>query len=124
MITHANLMANVEALDESFRAGSDDVVVSWLPLFHDMGLMLGAIWPIVSGASVVLMRPSSFIANPVLWLRTISRYAATVSSGPNFGYQLCLDRVADEELPWSRLVVVADCHLRRRTGAARDDALV
>ncbi len=98
MITHANLMANVEALNVSFRAGSDDVVVSWLPLFHDMGLMLGAVWPIVSGASVVLMRPASFIADPLLWLRTISRYRATVSSGPNFGYQLCLDRIADEEL--------------------------
>jgi len=72
--------------------------VSWLPLYHDMGL-IGCVFPALErGANLTLIPPELFVARPVAWLRAISRYRATVSPAPNFAYGLCVDRIRDQEL--------------------------
>jgi acyl-CoA synthetase (AMP-forming)/AMP-acid ligase II len=93
-ISHANFLANAETITDAFGSYDDDVVVSWLPLHHDMGLMLGVVWPLFTGAVSVLMRPGVFVADPLSWLKAISRYRGRVSSGPNFAYQACIDAFA------------------------------
>ena len=97
-ISHENFLANAGAICRSHGLTDTDVAVSWLPLFHDMGLMLGMVWPVVAGASTVLMRPSSFVSQPALWMQAMFRYGASVSSSPNFGYQACLDRISDDDI--------------------------
>ena len=96
-VTHANLLANAEMLRDAFEGGPQDVAVCWLPLFHDMGLMSGLILPVVMGASSVLMEPAGFAARPGSWLAAISQFGGTVSAGPNFAYQACVDRVGDDD---------------------------
>nr|WP_289143492.1 condensation domain-containing protein [uncultured Halomonas sp.] len=88
------LVAMAEALD----AGPDDVFVSWLPLYHDMGLIGGLLQPLYRGIPVVLMSPSFFLQRPVRWLEAISRHRGTVSGGPDFAYRLCLERIRDDQL--------------------------
>jgi acyl-CoA synthetase (AMP-forming)/AMP-acid ligase II len=97
-VTHANFLSNARILTKIFEAGPDDVAISWLPFFHDMGLMTGLIWPVTEGASATLLRASTFAARPQSWLRALSEYKGTISAGPNFAYQLCVDRVAREEV--------------------------
>jgi fatty-acyl-CoA synthase len=72
--------------------------VSWLPLYHDMGL-IGCLFPALERpGTLTLIPPEVFVARPAVWLRAVSRYRATISAAPNFAYSLCLDRVADQEL--------------------------
>jgi amino acid adenylation domain-containing protein len=97
-ITHDNLLYNASLVARAMRLGVDAVGVSWLPLYHDMGLMSGVIQPLFSGYPVTLLSPAAFLAQPLVWLRSISRYQATVSGGPNFAYELCLDRIDAERL--------------------------
>ena len=97
-ITHANFLNNARLLTETFEAGPGDSTVSWLPLFHDMGLMTSVVWPVVTGATSVLLRPSTFAVNPASWLIALSKYGGTVSSAPNFAYQLCVDRIGGEDI--------------------------
>jgi acyl-CoA synthetase (AMP-forming)/AMP-acid ligase II len=92
MVTHANLMANERAIVNAFSMREDDVVVSWLPLFHDMGLIGTLLQPLYSGASLVLLTPQAFIQRPACWLEAISRFGGTVSGGPDFAYRLCVQR--------------------------------
>jgi amino acid adenylation domain-containing protein len=94
MVSHRNLMANQEQMRDLFGQGGDAVVVSWLPFFHDMGLIGGVLHPLYLGATAVLMPPESFLRRPVRWLRAITRYRATISPAPNFGYDLCVRRVS------------------------------
>ncbi|MGP3951291.1 thioester reductase domain-containing protein [Streptomyces sp. 7N604] len=89
VLTHRNLMANVAAIAERFEADSETVVVSWLPTFHDMGLMLGVLLPVYTGGVSVLMPPADFIRKPARWLEAITTYRGTVAGGPNFAYELC-----------------------------------
>jgi acyl-CoA synthetase (AMP-forming)/AMP-acid ligase II len=93
-ITHACLAANQRAMAE--KIGRVDETVSWLPPYHDMGLMciVHGVW---SGFAITLMAPMDFLARPVRWLRAISRYRADTSLGPNFAYEMCVDRIGDEE---------------------------
>ena len=98
MLTHANLMRNTEMITCAFETGQDVCGVSWLPTYHDMGLVGGLLVPIFIGRPMVLMSPMTFLQRPVRWLSTISRYRATTSGGPNFAYQLCVDKVTDQEL--------------------------
>jgi acyl carrier protein len=98
VLTHENLLANVRAMGGAAQAGAEDVFVSWLPLYHDMGLIGGCFATMVLGFPVVLMSPLAFLARPSRWLRTIHRHRGTISGGPNFAYELCLRRVADEEM--------------------------
>src|SRR3954466_512999 len=98
VLPHANLLANVRAMGKGARATSADVFVSWLPLYHDMGLIGGCFATMYLGFPVVLMSPLAFLARPSQWLRAIHRHRGTISGGPNFAYELCLRRIPDAEL--------------------------
>jgi 1-acyl-sn-glycerol-3-phosphate acyltransferase len=98
VLTHANLLANVRAMIKGARATTEDVFVSWLPLYHDMGLIGGCFATMYCGFPVVLMSPLAFLSRPSQWLRAIHRHRGTISGGPNFSYELCLRRIQDEEL--------------------------
>ncbi|WP_240538633.1 condensation domain-containing protein [Halomonas sp. SH5A2] len=98
MVSHGNLMANERAIETGFSIGADDVFVSWLPLYHDMGLIGGLLQPIYRGIPAVLMSPTYFLQRPVRWLEAISRHQGTISGGPDFAYRLCLERLRDEQI--------------------------
>ncbi|MGQ0543879.1 MAG: AMP-binding protein, partial [Betaproteobacteria bacterium] len=98
VLTHANLLANVRAMGRAARATTADVFVSWLPLYHDMGLIGGCFATMFLGFPVVLMSPLAFLSRPSHWLRAIHRRRGTISGGPNFAYELCLRRIPEHEL--------------------------
>ncbi|MBI4784853.1 MAG: fatty acyl-AMP ligase [Oscillatoriophycideae cyanobacterium NC_groundwater_1537_Pr4_S-0.65um_50_18] len=97
MVSHGNLMHNERAMQVAFETTPETVVVGWLPLYHDMGLIGNVLHPLFMGASCVLMSPSAFIQRPLAWLELIDRHRATVSGGPNFAYELCLRRTSPED---------------------------
>jgi amino acid adenylation domain-containing protein len=98
MVSHANLIANAKAMQNAFWMRPDDRMVSWLPLYHDMGLMGGLLQPLYAGAQVILMPQQLFLARPARWLETISAYRGTVSAAPDFAYRLCVDRISKETM--------------------------
>jgi 1-acyl-sn-glycerol-3-phosphate acyltransferase len=98
VLTHANLLANLRALGQAVAIGPRDVVVSWLPLYHDMGLIGAWMASLYFGMPLVLMSPLGFLARPARWLQLLSRHRGTLSAAPNFAYELCARKVADEEL--------------------------
>lgn len=98
MVSHANLVANEALIRAGFGIGPDDVIVSWLPLYHDMGLIGGLLQPIYSGIPCVLMSPRYFLERPVRWLEAISTYGGTISGGPDFAYRLCRERISPSAL--------------------------
>ncbi|MGD0277945.1 MAG: AMP-binding protein [Smithella sp.] len=98
MLTHANLLANIRALGEVVRVKSTDIIVSWLPLYHDMGLIGTWFSSLYYAAMLIVMSPLSFISRPQRWLWAIHRYRGTISAAPNFAYELCLKRLADNDL--------------------------
>ena len=95
MVSHGNLMANERAIGEGFEVGADDVFVSWLPLYHDMGLIGGLLQPLHRGIPTVLMTPQFFLERPVRWLEAIARHRGSISGAPDFAYRLCVERVKD-----------------------------
>ncbi len=97
-LTHANLLANIRAMAAAIEATADDVFVSWLPLYHDMGLIGAWLGGFTVGFRLVVMSPLAFLARPRRWLETISHYGGTLSAGPNFAYELCLNRIDDASL--------------------------
>ena len=96
-LTHANLLANIRAMGEAVNANSKDVFVSWLPLYHDMGLIGAWLGSLYFAALYVVMSPLSFLAHPQRWLWAIHRYHGTLSASPNFGYEYCLHRVKQSD---------------------------
>lgn len=98
IVDHGNLLANEQVINRALQMDPADVFVSWLPLFHDMGLVGGLFQPIYSGIPLVLMSPACFLERPARWLELISRHRGTVSGGPDFAYRLCLERVSDAQL--------------------------
>lgn len=98
MLSHSNLVRNTELIMLAFQTERNSMGVSWLPTYHDMGLIGGILESVFIGCPMVLMSPMAFLQKPIRWLRTISRYKATTSGGPNFAYQLCVDKITDEEL--------------------------
>jgi acyl carrier protein len=98
VLSHANLMANVRAMGAAVNANSEDVFVSWLPLYHDLGLIGANFASLVLGFPTVLMSPLAFLSRPVSWMRAIHRHRGTMSGGPNFSFELCLRRIADEDM--------------------------
>ncbi|HEY9899790.1 MAG TPA: AMP-binding protein [Pantanalinema sp.] len=98
MLTHANLLANIRALGQAAAVRSEDVFVSWLPLYHDMGLIGAWLGSLYFAMPLVLMSPLAFLARPERWLRAIHRYRGTLSAAPNFAYELCVRKLADEDL--------------------------
>ena len=99
-VSHGNLVANELLIRHGFGIdlNPDDVIVSWLPLYHDMGLIGGLLQPVFSGVPCVLMSPAYFLARPLRWLEAISEYGGTISGGPDFAYRLCSERVSDSAL--------------------------
>ncbi|HKV11511.1 MAG TPA: amino acid adenylation domain-containing protein, partial [Thermoanaerobaculia bacterium] len=97
MVTHANLVHNERMIGAAFEQDEDSIVVGWLPLYHDMGLIGNVLQPLHAGGRCVLMSPVAFLQKPLRWLSAISRYRATTSGGPNFAYELCLRKIGSEE---------------------------
>src|SRR6185503_16803524 len=98
VLSHANLMANVRAMGAAVSANPEDVFVSWLPLYHDLGLIGANFASLVLGFPTVLMSPLACLARPASWRRAIHRHRGTMSGGPNFSFELCLPRIADEDM--------------------------
>ena len=98
VLTHANLLASLDAMHQALEIDGDDIFVSWLPLYHDMGLIGAWLGSLYYAMPLVLMSPLVFLARPVRWLEAIHRYRATLSGGPNFAYEMCRRRISDAEL--------------------------
>jgi 8-amino-7-oxononanoate synthase len=98
MVMHGNLMANEAAIAAGAPPAADTVIVSWLPMFHDMGLIGGVLYPLYNGVPAVLMGPTHFLQDPMRWLRAISRYRGTGSPAPNFAFELSLKAATPEAL--------------------------
>ena len=108
MISHGNLIANQRMIHQTFRGKRDSIVLGWLPLYHDMGLIGNVLQTLWMGASCILMSPASFLHRPARWLEAISKYGATISGGPDFAYRLCTERITEdlsESLDLSRWTV-------------------
>jgi acyl-CoA synthetase (AMP-forming)/AMP-acid ligase II len=93
IVTHANILANQRMIAGGFGSSERSVVGSWLPLYHDMGLIGCVMHPLFLGAPGYLMSPVEFLKAPVTWLRMISRYRVTLAGGPNFAYERCVRKV-------------------------------
>ncbi|HXU43886.1 MAG TPA: fatty acyl-AMP ligase, partial [Thermoanaerobaculia bacterium] len=98
MVSHGGLMANEELIRRAFGQSAESVIVGWLPLYHDMGLIGNVLQPLYAGGRCILMSPLAFLQRPARWLEAISRYRATTSGGPNFAYELCLKKASDERI--------------------------
>ncbi|MBT6488430.1 MAG: AMP-binding protein, partial [Deltaproteobacteria bacterium] len=96
MISHQNLIANEEMMRLSCNSTADEVVLNWVPFYHDLGLIGGVLHPIYIGAKAILLSPLHFLQRPVRWLQAVTRYKATMSAGPNFAFELCVTRIPDE----------------------------
>ncbi|HEY4940172.1 MAG TPA: AMP-binding protein [Rhizomicrobium sp.] len=96
-VSHANMLANAAAICGVLGDTSADRLLTWLPLFHDMGLVGGVMTPLVAAIPTILMSPASFVRHPIQWLEALSRHRATLSVAPNFAYALCCDRVTEAE---------------------------
>ncbi|MFC4518968.1 AMP-binding protein [Cupriavidus pinatubonensis] len=98
VLTHANLLANLRAMERASRVAAEDVFVSWLPLYHDMGLIGACMGSLLVGFRLVLMSPTDFLARPASWLWTIHRHRGTLSAAPNFAYELCASKLHEQDL--------------------------
>ena len=98
LLTHDNLLANIGAITAGLEAGPTDVGVSWLPLYHDMGLIGSWLFCLHAGLPITLLPPTAFLARPERWLWAIHQRRGTLSGAPNFAYELCARRVPDEAL--------------------------
>ena len=101
MLTHGNLMHNSARICEAFECSVEGIGVSWLPPYHDMGLIGGVLQPIFVGGTTILMSPLTFLQRPIRWLEAISRYSLgrefVVSGGPNFAFDMCVNRVLPDQ---------------------------
>lgn len=97
VIEHSALIANLQAGGEASKVTRHDKMVSWLPLYHDMGLISGFLWPIHWQIPCVLMSPMAFLAKPERWLQAISDFGGTLSCAPNFAYARCAKRVSKKQ---------------------------
>jgi acyl-CoA synthetase (AMP-forming)/AMP-acid ligase II len=98
VVSHGNLEHNLRTSIDGFALDSDMATCSWLPMFHDMGLIMTLLTPLYLGATTVLLSPQEFLRRPYRWLQLISRHGAAFSAAPNFGYDLCARLVTDEQL--------------------------
>jgi len=97
MVSHGNLLHNLEVLDRGWEHDSTSAIVTWLPTFHDMGLIYGVLQPLYNGIPCYMMSPSLFMQRPLNWLQAISKYKATHSAAPNFAYDLCVNNISETE---------------------------
>jgi len=98
MITHGNVLYNQRMIQQAYQHTDKTIVVGWLPLYHDMGLIGNILQPLYLGTSCYFMSPVAFLQKPIRWLQAISHYQATTSGGPNFAYELCVSKVTPEQI--------------------------
>ncbi|AOX02681.1 hypothetical protein BJP34_27460 [Moorena producens PAL-8-15-08-1] len=98
MVSHGNIIHNQQIIHQVFGHSKQSIGVSWLPLFHDMGLILNVVQPMYLGFPSILMPPVAFLQKPIRWLKAIYNYRATTSGGPNFAYDLCVKKIPEEQL--------------------------
>jgi fatty-acyl-CoA synthase len=98
LLSHANILANIRAIGQAIDVRPDDVCVSWLPLYHDMGLIGAWLGALYFGVPAVLLSPLTFLSRPSRWLWAIHAHRATISPAPNFAYDLCVSKIADAEI--------------------------
>jgi len=96
MVSHGNLVANQRMMHHTFRGTQDSIVLGWLPLYHDMGLIGNVLQTLWMGGRCILMSPAAFLQRPARWLEAISKYHATISGGPDFAYRLCTEKITSE----------------------------
>ena len=97
MVSHGNLLHNLHLIYQRFGNTPQSHGVIWLPYYHDMGLIGGILQPLYVGFPVTLMAPASFLRRPLRWLQAVTHFRATVSGGPNFAYERCLQKIAPEQ---------------------------
>lgn len=98
MVTHDNIYDNQIQIDRAFQNDDNSVVVSWLPFFHDMGLIGHVLHTVYIGARCILMSPVDFLTKPLRWLQAVSRYRCDTSGGPNFAFQFCVDKISEKDI--------------------------
>ena len=98
LLTHANILANIRAIGEAIAIGPADVAVSWLPLYHDMGLIGSWLGALNFGIPIVILSPLQFLSRPARWLWALHAHRGTVSAAPNFAFDLCVRKIADENI--------------------------
>ena len=98
MLTHANLLANIRAIGEAVEMTSEDVGISWLPLYHDMGLIGAWLTLLHYGTPLCVMSPLAFLTRPERWLQAFHKHRGTISAAPNFAYELCVRKIADKDI--------------------------
>jgi acyl-CoA synthetase (AMP-forming)/AMP-acid ligase II/acyl carrier protein len=97
MVSHGNILHNLEQIRRFFGMDADSRGVIWLPPYHDMGLIGGVLETLYAGISTVLMPPTAFLQKPARWLQAISRYGGTISGAPNFAYDFCVEKITEEQ---------------------------
>ena len=98
VLSHANLLANIRAMGQAIGVRDDDVFVSWLPLYHDMGLIAAWLSSLYHGRPLVVMSPLDFLGHPESWLWALHRWRGTLTAAPNFAYELCVRHINDTAL--------------------------
>jgi fatty-acyl-CoA synthase len=98
LLTHSNLLANIRAIGHAVAIAPDDVAVSWLPLYHDMGLIGSWLGALYFGVPIVILSPLAFLSRPARWLWALHAHGGTVSAAPNFAFDLCVRKVGDDEI--------------------------
>lgn len=97
MISHGNLLHNARTTYQFMEHSAESKFVTWLPMYHDMGLIGGILQPLYGGFPCIVMPPASFLQRPYRWLQAISQYQGTTSGGPNFAYDLCVQKITPEQ---------------------------
>jgi fatty-acyl-CoA synthase len=97
-LTHANLLANMRAIGEAVQLGPEDVGISWLPLYHDMGLIGAWLTLLHFGTPLVVISPLAFLTRPERWLQAFHKHRGTIAAAPNFAYELCVRKIADKDI--------------------------
>ncbi|CEG56898.1 fatty acyl-AMP ligase [Legionella fallonii] len=98
MVSHENILANMELVHQTIGKTTDERLVSWLPPYHDMGLISSLLFPVYCDYQVMMMSPVVFLRAPFLWLKAISEFQGTISGGPNFAFDLCTNKINEAEL--------------------------
>ncbi|WP_107666513.1 AMP-binding protein [Cyanothece sp. BG0011] len=98
MVSHENILTNLLDQDLGAKHDQDSVIVTWLPAFHDMGLLYGILFPVYKGITCYMMPPIAFLQRPIRWLQVISKYGGTHTAAPNFAYQRCVDKITEEQI--------------------------
>ncbi|MCB0405945.1 MAG: fatty acyl-AMP ligase [Bdellovibrionales bacterium] len=98
MLSHGNLLSNLECISQAFEVHDGSSAFTWLPPYHDMGLIGGILEPIYAGIPVTMMSPYTFLMRPFRWLQALTKYKTTFSGAPNFAYELCTHRITEKQM--------------------------